>query len=59
MLQVKTLAPTVEYAPYEGTRTFYEAMGFRLLEIIDPFPGWEPGNPCAIFAKALHKGRER
>jgi hypothetical protein len=23
------------------------------LEIIDPFPGWDPGNPCAIYVKAL------
>ena len=52
-LTVKTLADTVEYAPYEETRRFYRAMGFDLLEVIDPYPGWSPGNPCAIYVKAL------
>jgi ribosomal protein S18 acetylase RimI-like enzyme len=38
LLEVKTLAATVDYAPYESTRRFYEKLGFFLLEIIDPFP---------------------
>ena len=53
LLEVKTLAPTVVYAPYERTRHFYERAGFLLLETVDPYPGWEPGNPCAIYVKIL------
>ncbi len=53
LLEVKTLAPTVEYPPYAATRAFYEKHGFVLLEVIDPFPGWEPGNPCAIYVHTL------
>jgi len=53
LLEVKTLASTVDYAPYALTRRFYESRGFVHLETIDPFPGWEPGNPCAIFVKVV------
>jgi len=53
LLEVKTLAATSDYAPYQKTRRFYERLGFFLLETIDPFPGWEPGNPCAIYVKIL------
>jgi GNAT superfamily N-acetyltransferase len=52
-LEVKTLAPEVNYPPYEPTRRFYEKSGFVLIDIIDPYPGWEPGNPCAIYVKIL------
>ncbi len=50
---VKTLAPTVDYYPYEKTRLFYQKMGFVLIEVIDPYPVWGQGNPCAIYVKAL------
>jgi GNAT superfamily N-acetyltransferase len=53
VLEVKTLAAGAESAEYEVTRRFYEARGFELLEEIDPYPGWEPGNPCAIYVKPL------
>lgn len=52
-LEVRTLADTVEYRPYEDTRAFYRAQGFRLREVIDPYPGWSPGNPCARFVRSL------
>lgn len=52
-LQVRTLADTVDYPPYDGTRDFYQALGFELREVIDPYPGWAPGNPCALYRKAL------
>lgn len=52
-LVVRTLADTVEYEPYEATRRFYESMGFSLLDIIDAYHGWSPGNPCAVYVKAL------
>lgn len=53
LLEVKTVAPDVDYAPYEKTRRFYESVGFVHLETIDPYPGWEPGNPCAIYVMWL------
>jgi len=53
LLEVKTLAPTVDYFPYALTRRFYESRGFVHLETIDPYPEWEPGNPCAIYVKVV------
>ncbi len=54
LLEVKTLAPEAGYPPYKGTRRFYERAGFVHLETVDPYPGWAPGNPCAIYVKILH-----
>jgi ribosomal protein S18 acetylase RimI-like enzyme len=53
VLEVKTLSADVDYPPYEKTRRFYEKNGFMHLDTIDPYPGWEPGNPCAIYVKIL------
>ena len=53
LLTVKTLADTVEDENYARTRAFYEKEGFLHVETIDPFPGWDPGNPCAIYVKPL------
>jgi ribosomal protein S18 acetylase RimI-like enzyme len=53
ILMVHTLADTVEYEPYEATRAFYDAMGFKHLETIDPYPGMAPGNPIAIYIRLL------
>jgi len=53
LLVVKTLSEDVEYPPYEITRRFYRKKGFIHLETIDPYPEWEPGNPCAIYVKVL------
>jgi len=51
--QVKTLASTVPYPPYERTRRFYVKLGFIPLEVIDPYPGWPPGNPCQLMVACL------
>lgn len=53
LLEVKTLSEDVDYFPYEKTRRFWKKNGFMLLETIDPFPGWEPGSPCAIYVRIL------
>lgn len=53
ILEVKTLAPKKGAPNYDATRRFYERHGFLCVEIIDPFPGWDPGNPCAIYVKPL------
>lgn len=53
LVVVKTLAPTVDYPPYTRTRRFYEKNGFVLVDVIDPYPDWDPGNPCAIYVKVL------
>lgn len=53
-LEVKTRAETPgRGSNYAGTRRFYERHGFVLLDVIDPFPGWMPGNPCAIYIRPL------
>lgn len=49
---VKTLADDM-YEPYRATRAFYENNGYTLAEIIDPYPDWDPGNPCGIYRKSL------
>lgn len=49
LVEVKTLDDSADYEPYAATRAFWEARGFLKLDAIDPFPGWQPGNPCAIY----------
>lgn len=56
LLEVKTLADTAGYEPYIRTRRFYALAGFVHLDTVDPFPGWDPGNPCAILVKVLGDG---
>ena len=53
ILMLKTLAPIAGYKPYEATHSFYEKFGFLHVDTIDPYPGWGPDNPCAIYVKAL------
>ncbi|GAB7093270.1 hypothetical protein JCM30237_04220 [Halolamina litorea] len=53
LLSVKTLAATVDDDHYARVRSFYEGAGFHHVETIDPYPEWEPGNPCAIYVKPL------
>jgi N-acetylglutamate synthase-like GNAT family acetyltransferase len=50
---VKTLAKEANYPPYDITRNFFEKLGFIHQETIDPYPDWEPGNPCAVYIKTL------
>jgi N-acetylglutamate synthase-like GNAT family acetyltransferase len=51
ILEVKTLDESCKYKPYERTRAFYGKNGFTKVEVVDPFPGWSPGNPCAIYIR--------
>ncbi len=51
IIEVKTLDESCEYKPYIETRSFYEKNGFIKVEVIDPYPGWGNGNPCAIYIK--------
>lgn len=53
LVEVKTLAATARYAPYDATRAFWERCGFVRIDTIDPLPGWKPGNPAAIYVAAL------
>ena len=57
VLEVKTLATHADISGFERTyaktKQFYEKVGFLHLETIDPYPAWEPGNPCAIYIKIL------
>jgi ribosomal protein S18 acetylase RimI-like enzyme len=53
VVEVKTLDRSVGYLPYEATRAFWERRGFVQVDTIDPLPGWQPGNPAAIYVAAL------
>ncbi len=57
LVEVKTLDASAEYEPYEATRAFWEHCGFRQVDCIDPLPGWQPGNPAAIYIAALGSTR--
>jgi len=50
-LTVKTLDASAESESYKKTKLFYEAMGFRPLEV---FPlHWDKDNPCLFMAKSV------
>jgi GNAT superfamily N-acetyltransferase len=53
VVEVKTLDESAGYEPYVATRAFWEARGFVQIDCIDPLPGWQPGNPSAIYVAAL------
>ncbi len=53
VVEVKTLDASANYPPYEATRAFWEHRGFVQIDTIDPLPGWQPGNPSAIYVAAL------
>jgi ribosomal protein S18 acetylase RimI-like enzyme len=57
VVEVKTLDSSAEYQPYEATRAFWERRGFVQVDTIDPLPGWQPGNPSAIYVAALRPTR--
>ena len=52
-VEVKTLDESAEYEPYVSTRSFYKKNGFVKVNVIDPYPGWSPGNPCAVYVKNI------
>jgi ribosomal protein S18 acetylase RimI-like enzyme len=52
-VEVKTLDASAGYEPYVATRAFWERRGFVQIDCIDPLPGWQPGNPSAIYVAAL------
>ena len=52
LLRVETLSPLSSYSPYEKTRRFYEKVGFKQVRNMD-YPNWDPGNPCAVYEKAV------
>ena len=50
-LSVKTLSPTREDANYDGTRNFYQAIGFvPLMELPNH---WGPRIPCLLMVKNI------
>ena len=52
-VEVKTLDARAGYEPYVATRAFWERHGFVQLDCIDPLPGWDAGNPAAIYVRGL------
>lgn len=59
LVEVKTQDASANYAPYVATRAFWERHGFVQLDTIDPMPGWGPGNPAALYVRALNLRVER
>jgi len=57
VVEVKTLDASSHHAPYAATRAFWENQGFVQIDMIDPLPGWQPGNPSAIYVAALGVSR--
>ncbi len=57
VVEAKTLDRSAGYQPYEATRAFWERRGFVQVDTIDPLPGWQPGNPAAIYIAALRPTR--
>jgi GNAT superfamily N-acetyltransferase len=57
IVEVKTFDRSAGYPPYEATRAFWERRGFVQVDTIDPLPGWQPGNPAAIYIAALRPTR--
>ena len=57
VVEAKTLDQSSGYQPYEATRAFWERNGFVYVDTIDPLPGWQPGNPAAIYMAALRPTR--
>jgi GNAT superfamily N-acetyltransferase len=57
IIEAKTLDRTSGYRRYEATRVFWERNGFVQVDTIDPLPGWQPGNPAAIYIAAIHPTR--
>ena len=51
LLHVKTLAPSDPDPGYAATRAFYEAMGFRPLEVLPEV--WGPEDPCLLLVRPL------
>jgi ribosomal protein S18 acetylase RimI-like enzyme len=51
-VEVKTLDRSAGYPPYQATRAFWERRSFVQVDTIDPLPGWQPGNPAAIYVAA-------
>jgi ribosomal protein S18 acetylase RimI-like enzyme len=53
IVEVKTLDASANIEPYVATRAFWEKRGFIQIDCIDPLPGWDPGNPSAIYARSI------
>lgn len=59
VVEAKTLDQSADYQPYVATRAFWERRGFVQVDTIDPMPGWQPGNPAAIYVAALRPTRDQ
>src|SRR5918995_3162071 len=57
LVEAKTLDASAGYEPYVATRAFWERRGFHQVDRIDPLPGWQAGNPAAVYVTALHTTR--
>ena len=49
-LQVKTVQMG-KYESYDATNRFYQALGFKELEVFPTL--WDPWNPCQVYVMAI------
>jgi GNAT superfamily N-acetyltransferase len=52
-IYIKTLDESAQDEGYTKTRRFWTKSGFTKIITIDPFPGWDEGNPCVIMVKSM------
>lgn len=53
LLEVKTLAASAKYPPYEATRAFYLAQGFAQVLVWEQDSPWGPDQPCAVLQRMV------
>jgi GNAT superfamily N-acetyltransferase len=52
LVLAKTLDRSAGHEPYASTLAFWERSGFVQVATILPPPGWQPGNPAALYVAA-------
>jgi ribosomal protein S18 acetylase RimI-like enzyme len=57
VVAAKTLDRSSGNCPYGATWAFWERNGFVQVDTIDPLPGWQPGNPAAVYVAAVRATR--
>ena len=57
MVEIRTATADDVDACVAVLRAFWSAMGFVQIDCIDPLPGWQPGNPSAIYVCARRPTR--
>ncbi len=49
--------PVLSTRTHDGAPAFFEAVGFLHVDTIDPYPGGDVGNPCALLVMPIRRDR--